>query len=94
MPIRVRFAIINNLLMSCLLLLKTAADKLKREMEEFGYPPQFPVPTTENAEDEKAASATAKENENSQVDNKAKSKKVNCFWRLTFKEDNCLFVLV
>lgn len=44
-------------------------------MEEFGYPPQFPVPTADDAEEEKTT--TAKENENSKVDNKAKSKKVD-----------------
>ena len=28
---------------------KAAADKLKRELEEFGFPPVFPVDTTEES---------------------------------------------
>lgn len=58
--------------------IKAAADKLKRELEEFGFPPNFPPEAKEDAEEEKAA--TPKENEN-KVDNKSKSKKVtylNC----------------
>jgi hypothetical protein len=48
---------------------KAAADKLKYEMEDFGYPPQFPV--EEKAEEE------------NKVDKKGKSKKVilnSCHW--------------
>lgn len=54
---------------------KAAADKLKREMEEFGFPPKFPTDTNEDNEEEKAA-ATTNESESSKVDNKSKSKKV------------------
>ena len=54
---------------------QAAADKLKREMKDFGYPPQFPVEETEE-ETESKASATPKANEENKVDKKGKSKKV------------------
>jgi len=53
---------------------KAAADKLKRELEEFGFPPVFPVDTNEEGEAEKVA--TPKESESNKIDNKSKSKKV------------------
>ncbi|CAF3565723.1 unnamed protein product [Rotaria socialis] len=54
--------------------IRAAADKLKREMEDFGFPPKFPTDTNEENEEEKAA-ATTNESESSKVDNKSKSKK-------------------
>ena len=54
---------------------QAAADKLKREMKDFGYPPQFPVEETEE-ENEGKASATPKASEENKVDKKGKSKKV------------------
>lgn len=56
-------------------MVKAAADKLKREMEEFGFPPTFPASKAEDAEEEKAAAAP-KASESSKIDNKSKSKKV------------------
>jgi leucyl-tRNA synthetase len=53
--------------------IRAAADKLKREMEDFGFPPTFPVDTTEEVEEEKVA--TPKESESSKIDNKSKGKK-------------------
>jgi leucyl-tRNA synthetase len=58
-------------------ILKAAADKLKREIEDFGFPPKFPVDTNEEIEEEKIA--TPKESESNKVDNKSKSKKVLFF---------------
>jgi leucyl-tRNA synthetase len=57
-----------------LFIIKAAADKLKRELEEFGFPPKFPEDTNEEVEEEKVV--TQKENESNKVDNKSKSKKV------------------
>ncbi|CAF2869864.1 unnamed protein product [Rotaria sp. Silwood2] len=54
--------------------IRAAADKLKRELEEFGFPPKFP---TGAAEEEKVI--TPKESESNQVDNKSKSKKAYFF---------------
>lgn len=50
--------------------IKACADKLKREMEDFGCPPQFPPEYEEDAEDLKA-----KEND-VVIKDKAKGKKV------------------
>ncbi|CAF1404093.1 unnamed protein product, partial [Adineta steineri] len=47
------------------------ADKLKREMEEFGYPPKFPVEEDENTKEDEQTSTT---NE-AKIENKAKGKK-------------------
>jgi hypothetical protein len=63
----------NNLYL-LLFIIKAAADKLKRELEDFGFPPKFPVDTNEEAEEEKVA--TPKESESNKIDNKSKSKKV------------------
>lgn len=51
--------------------IKACADKLKREVEEFGYPPVFPVTEVEVKE-----SITVEE----MVVNKSKGKKVSCIW--------------
>ena len=77
MPIRVNFIIKINLI-HCFFIIKAAADKLKRELEEFGFPPKFPSDPAEALEEKKL---TSKESESSNVDNKAKSKKVH----LTFE---------
>ncbi|CAF4589633.1 unnamed protein product [Rotaria sp. Silwood1] len=53
--------------------IRAAADKLKRELEEFGFPPKFPTHAHEEVEEEKVA--TPKETESSKVDNLSKSKK-------------------
>lgn len=50
---------------------QACADKLKREMELFGCPPQFP----EEEEDEEVP---AKKEEELVIKDKAKGKKVNC----------------
>jgi len=50
-----------------LFIVKAAADKLKRELEEFGFPPKFPVDTNEEKESKS---------------NKSKSKKV-LFFQIT-----------
>jgi hypothetical protein len=63
----------NNIYL-ILFIIKASADKLKREMEDFGFPPKFPADTNEEVEEEKAA--TPKESESSKIDNKSKSKKV------------------
>ncbi|CAF5201997.1 unnamed protein product [Rotaria magnacalcarata] len=55
--------------------IRAAADKLKREIEEYGFPPQFPIDTNQKDEDDKTS--TPKHSENSKTDNKSKSKKVN-----------------
>jgi leucyl-tRNA synthetase len=47
--------------------IKACADKLKREMEEFGNPPKFPTDETEELESEKA---------DFQIKDKSKGKKV------------------
>lgn len=60
--------------------IKACADKLKREMEDFGYPPNF-----EKAEAEAAAEAACKVDEveeevkELEIKDKSKSKKVNRF---------------
>ena len=56
-------------------MLQAAADKLKREMKDFGYPPQFPVEETDEGE-QSTASAASKANDENKVDKKGKSKKV------------------
>ncbi|CAF2204260.1 unnamed protein product [Rotaria magnacalcarata] len=53
--------------------IRAAADKLKREIEEYGFPPQFPIDTNQKDEDDKTS--TPKHSENSKTDNKSKSKK-------------------
>lgn len=53
--------------------IRAAADKLKRELEEFGFPPKFPTDVNEEVAEEKATNS--KEDETSKVDNKSKSKK-------------------
>jgi hypothetical protein len=54
--------------------LQACADKLKREIEDFGYPPQFP-PEEEEEEKEKEI----------EIKDKSKGKKVRTFhmWFLT-----------
>jgi len=49
--------------------IRAAADKLKRELEEYGFPPTFPEEPKE--EEEK----TTTKNEENKIDNKGKSKK-------------------
>jgi hypothetical protein len=51
-------------------------------LEDFGFPPVFPVETTEEVEAEKAAPPKDSENK---VDNKSKSKKVICFLSLSIQ---------
>jgi len=53
--------------------IRAAADKLKRELEDFGFPPKFPEPKADEAEEEKAA--TPAKDAEVKIDNKAKSKK-------------------
>jgi leucyl-tRNA synthetase len=48
--------------------IKACADKLKREMEDFGYPPNFPVESEEIELEEKVKEI--------QIVDKSKSKKV------------------
>ncbi len=67
-------------------MIQAAADKLKREMEDFGFPPVFPV--TDANEEVEVEVATPKENEN-KVDNKSKGKKV--FFFLSIMSMNRLF---
>ncbi|CAF1020660.1 unnamed protein product [Adineta steineri] len=55
--------------------IQASAEKLKREMEEFGFPPKFPETTNEDVEREKEKLAKSKESESSKVDSKFKSKK-------------------
>ncbi len=89
MPIRVGL-ILKLICSDYCFIFKAAADKLKREMEDYGFPPRFPVETTEAVEEEKPA-ATAKDVEN-KVDNKSKSKKVvDC--SSDRREDYYLFLL-
>ena len=72
MPIRVSSNIRRSLTPNESLC-KAAADKLKRELEEFGFPPNFPSAVTEDVEGKETA--TPKESENS-IDRKSKSNKV------------------
>lgn len=48
--------------------IKTSADKLKRELEQFGFPPQFPVA--------QATPELTPEREEPVIKDKSKSKKV------------------
>lgn len=60
-----------------LFIAKAAADKLKHELEEFGFPPKFPMDINDEVEVEKVT--IRKEIDNSNVDNKSKSKKAHFF---------------
>ncbi|CAF4615853.1 unnamed protein product [Rotaria sp. Silwood1] len=53
--------------------IRAAADKLKRELEQFGFPPKFPIDANKKVEVTKIM--TPKESESNKVDNKSKSKK-------------------
>ena len=88
MPIRVSF-IIKIILIFLLFIIKASADKLKREMEDFGFPPKFPADVAEETEEEKAA--TPKESESSKIDNKSKSKKVLSFIHNVKNFDNYFY---
>ena len=57
--------------------IKACADKLKREMEDFGYPPNFPAEVEEVEIEEKVKEI--------QIVDKSKSKKV--------LKPNCIFIL-
>lgn len=52
--------------------IKTAADKLKREIEDFGCPPKFPVDEEESVVEEKSAADEV-------IRDKSKGKKVCIF---------------
>ena len=47
--------------------IKASADKLKREIEEFGFPPKFPVEREDTPEEEKTVN----------IKDKSKGKKVS-----------------
>ena len=51
--------------------IKACADKLKREMEEFGFPPNFPASEIEEKPEKKEAEAVVKD--------KGKGKKVSSY---------------
>ena len=51
--------------------IKACADKLKREMEEYGYPPTFPASTNEITAEESKLDSIIKD--------KSKGKKVSSF---------------
>ncbi|CAF3799418.1 unnamed protein product [Rotaria sp. Silwood1] len=53
--------------------IRVAADKLKYEIEEFGFPPQFPMDVKKDVEKEKVV--TPSEDESSKIDTKSYSKK-------------------
>ncbi|CAF5009611.1 unnamed protein product, partial [Rotaria sp. Silwood1] len=59
--------------LSSLIVFVVAADKLKYEIEEFGFPPQFPMDVKKDVEKEKVV--TPSEDESSKIDTKSYSKK-------------------
>ena len=56
---------------------QACADKLKREMEDFGFPPNFPTEPEEKEEEEKAEAGV--------IQDKAKGKKVSLLIRRNLK---------
>lgn len=54
---------------------KAGADKLQRELKDFGYPPEFPADTTEEVKEEQTTTA-AQADGDIKIEDKSKSKKV------------------
>ena len=53
LPIRLSYQLFSSLTAVCSPLLQACADKLKNELEQFGFPPVFPGDVEERKEEEK-----------------------------------------
>ena len=54
LPIRLSYQLFSSLTAVCSPLLQACADKLKNELEQFGFPPVFPGDVEERKEEEES----------------------------------------